>query len=114
MIEGQDYERVSVAQSSDLVSKITFKIKDSSAGDYKCQAEYYDDFCTSPQTFDSEVVSLTIISATPITNPASATVNSGTSHVFDCVFPNPFGNDFHEITWSFKGPTDSAAKVNHH
>ncbi|KAL5250884.1 hypothetical protein ACHWQZ_G016582 [Mnemiopsis leidyi] len=112
LTEGTDYEKVKVeaSGSSDLVSKIEFDIASDSAGTYKCRGTQYDDFCATQRQFESEGVVLTIITATPLENPADATAYGGGSHTFTCRFPNPFVGQSYEIVWSFKGAGDSVAQ----
>merc|ERR1712176_906420 len=111
MTEGTDYTKLSAAsESDDLVSKIEFDIEDDSAATYKCRGTQYDDFCSTPQKFESEDVVLTIIAAVPKVNPADATAYGGDSHTFSCKFPNPFVGQTYEIVWSFKGAGDASAK----
>merc|ERR1712176_1513300 len=110
MTEGTDYTKLSAAsESDDLVSKIEFDIEDDSEATYKCRGTQYDDFCSTPQQFESEDVVLTIIAAVPKQNPASATAYGGGSHKFTCKFPNPFVGQTYEIVWAFKGAGDSIA-----
>ena len=113
LTEGTDYKKIKVeaGESTDLVSKIEFDIASDSAGTYKCRGTQYDDFCATQQKFESEGVVLTIITATPLENPADATAYGGGSHTFSCKFPNPFVGDTYEIVWSFKGVGDSVAQV---
>merc|ERR1712176_534758 len=111
MTEGTDYTKLSAAsESDDLVSKIEFDIEDDSEATYKCRGTQYDDFCSTPQQFESEDIVLTIIAAVPKQNPASATAYGGGSHKFTCKFPNPFVGQTYEIVWSFKGAGDASAK----
>ena len=113
LTEGTDYNKIKVedSDSTDLVSKIEFDIAADSAGTYKCRGTQYDDFCATPQQFESEGVVLTIITATPLENPADATAYGGGSHTFSCKFPNPLPSETYEIVWSYKGAGDSVAQV---
>ncbi|KAL5249910.1 hypothetical protein ACHWQZ_G015848 [Mnemiopsis leidyi] len=112
LTEGTDYKeiKVEVSKPTDKVSKMEFDIAADSAGTYKCRGTQYDDFCPTQRQFESEGVVLTIITATPLENPADATAYGGGSHTFTCKFPNPFVGQTYEIVWSFKGAGDSVTQ----
>jgi len=110
--QGQDYRRVPVGRSEgpETVSVIQFTIEADSAGTYTCRATSYDDFCVTQEQYSSDDVVLSVISATPLEDPQSATAYGGNSHTFSCKFPDPFEGQSYEVVWSFKAVGANVAK----
>ena len=74
---------------------------------------YYDDYCPTSKTFNSTSISLSVISAVPITQPASATIVADSPHTITCVFPNPYGSsESYEISWSYNGKVRTSYHAN--
>lgn len=109
-----DYNQLPVESTgTSTVAKMSFTISSDSAGTYTCRGTFYDGFCVTQQQFSSEGVVLSITTAEPLEEPASATAYGGESHTFSCKFPDAFGGERYEIEWLFKAVGASEAIVSY-
>ena len=95
-------ERTKSTNKEDTIESVRVVVYTDTLGTYTCEASYQDVHCSSVGLFKSAPVTVTMVEKKTITDPDDATVTAGASHVFICVFPDPFGDtETPDIEWLF-------------
>ena len=82
-------------------------------GSYTCNASWTDVSCYStPSPYISVPVNVAMLERKALKDPKDASVTAGSSHVFTCVFPDPYGDTKDpKIEWFINGVYKTGVNV---
>ena len=90
---------------------IEFAAKADTEGVYKCNSIYRNPYCRQGVESESEGFNLTVVGATPTTQPSDGTVIVGRDHAITCEFKNFFYGKHAQIQWYFNSQVKSILSV---